>query len=252
MDSHGIETHQLMLTASTCLFISGIHGKPNKWLAMCHLFLIHHFSPAKYVDIDGNFPRISHLQSLNNFQNSTYEYKVMEILLLNFWKWNLNCATSLHFLEHIMASNLSPFCGSSFRRQAVDLVNLTLLEFQFISYKPSVIAASCIAVTRIQFQLFPVWPVMLETLTSYSLTDLCLCIQNINQIVLNGSLNPFSKVQLNSHPSLRQKMDRNKRDKSEKSEKSLKAPVMSHNGATIKRQNSLQPRDLKNLYYANI
>jgi len=177
----------------------------------------------------------------------------MEIMLLNFWKWDLNCATSLHFLEHLLTTNLFLSCneellstssfGNNFNVQAIDLVNLTLLETQFINYKRSVVAASCIAVKRIQFKLSPVWPSTMETLTSYSLTDLCLCVQDIDQLILNGSLNPFNKTQLLPHCSLMPKVDKSKREKS-------KAPVISHNAAIIKRRILIQPRDLKNIYFA--
>jgi len=230
MDSHGIEPHQLTLTATSCLFLS-----------------------AKFVDVDANVPRISQLRSLNNDQNSTYEFKVMEIMLLNFWKWDLNCTTSLHFLEHLMTTN--SFLSSneessttsnfpnSFNTQATDLVNLTLLESQFINYKHSVVAASCLAVKRIQYKLFPIWSAAMETVTSYSLTDLCLCIQDINQLILKGSLNPFTKAQLLPRCSLMLKVDKNKREKS-------KAPVTSHGVPTIKKQMLIDPRDLKSLYFA--
>lgn len=177
----------------------------------------------------------------------------MEIMLLNFWKWNLNCATSLHFLEHIISTNLflscdeelSSPCGStnSFKAQTVELANLTLLESQFINYKPSVVAASCVAVKRIQLKLFPIWPLAMETLTTYSLTDLCLCVQDINQLILNGCLNPFAKVQLPLRCSLSLKLDKNKKERT-------KAPVISHNVAIIKRRMLIQSHDLKNLYIA--
>ena len=177
----------------------------------------------------------------------------MERTLLNFWKWDLNCATSLHFLEHLLSCNLFPSqdkeldpCRyNNFKDQAISFANLTLFEVQFIYFKPSVIAASCIAATRMQFQLFPIWSSRLELLTNYSFSDIELCLQHLihfAQVTKNESLNFVPKSHNCNYSCYENKSDWKRLR--------LKTPVSTYNCSKFKRRHLLQPRDLKHMYCA--
>ncbi|KAI9564632.1 putative cyclin-J-like [Daphnia sinensis] len=225
MDCHEIDQQQLMLAGSTCLLIA-----------------------AKYVDVDSNVPKFSHLQSLTNHHNSIHEFSLMEKMLLNFWKWDLNFSTTLDFLEHYLSCDLKCAEGlhsnslKNLKCQAVYLANLTLSEVNFIYFKSSVIAASCILVARLQFRLLPTWPEGMEILTGYSYLEIDECVQlliHLAQIMqsecfFNPALQQQSSILIREEPKVECKYK-------------LKG-VSNHNCARTKRRHLIHPRDLKQMY----
>jgi hypothetical protein len=68
---------------------------------------------------------------------------------------------------------------SDFKFRATQFPSLTLTEDNFINMKLSLVAASCLAATRAEFNMFPIWSQRLEQLLGYSHTDLKGCLQNI-------------------------------------------------------------------------
>lgn len=229
MDCHEIAQQQLMLTASTCLLIS-----------------------AKYVDIDSNVPRFSHLQLLTNYRNSLPEYGAMEKMLLTFCNWNLNFTTALNFLEHLLidvsscAEGLKPQYFNDFRCEALRLINLSLSETDFVSFKPSIIAASCLAATRIRYRLRPVWTVRLEMLCGYPFIVLSDCVRLLMHFDRINHCEIVVETPIHQVPTSRCYDEDLRVDCKCK----LKAPAMSYNCAKTKRRQLLNPRDLKQMYCA--
>lgn len=169
-------------------------------------------------------------------------------MLLNFWKWDLNFSTTLHFLEHYLSCDLFKCAEemplhtlNNFKCHTVCLANLTLTEVNFVYFKSSVVASSCIAAARIQFRLTPTWPEELEILTGYSYVDIDECIKHILRFLQIAqsecSYNQILSVGTHEEPSAECK-------------RKLKAIVSSYNCARTKRRNLLQPRDLKRMYCA--
>ena len=230
---------------------------------------------AKYVDIDSNVPRFSHLQLLTNYRNSLPEYGAMEKvhslmpmfvqlpyificylldlqMLLTFCNWNLNFTTALNFLEHLLidvsscAEGLKPQYFNDFRCEALRLINLSLSETDFVSFKPSIIAASCLAATRIRYRLRPVWTVRLEMLCGYPFIVLSDCVRLLMHFDRINHCEIVVETPIHQVPTSRCYDEDLRVDCKCK----LKAPAMSYNCAKTKRRQLLNPRDLKQMYCA--
>ena len=175
-------------------------------------------------------------------------------MLLNVWKWDLNFATTLHFLDHYFswdpffmncAEGLHPNSWNSFRIQAVALANLTLSETDFIYFKSSIIAASCIAAARIQFRLLPTWPHALAVSTGYSHNDIDDCLKLLihfaqitqSESLFRHSLQHQASILSEEEPRVESKWK-------------LRATVTSYNCARTKRRHLISSRDLKQMYCA--
>lgn len=169
-------------------------------------------------------------------------------MLLQFWKWDLNFATSLHFLEHMMASDcferstdgLSLSSLKELKCLAIELANLSLTEITFIYFKSSVVAASCIAASRIKYRLLPVWPQELEALTRYSYADIQECVQFLTRVAQIPAIENFVAV---SHDEVLAVYYEEPRI-------DCKWKVKAYNCARSKRRHLIQPRDLKQMYCA--
>jgi len=68
--------------------------------------LIFHFFPAKFEENEEKIPTIA---TLNKFVNDVFqqsEYHQMELLLLDFFKWNVDLPTPVHFMEYYLSRAL--------------------------------------------------------------------------------------------------------------------------------------------------
>lgn len=174
-------------------------------------------------------------------------------MLLNFWQWDLNFSTSLHFLEHYLSCDLffkcieglHPNIFNNFKCQTVYLANLTLTEVFFVYFKPSIVAASCIAAARVHFRLLPTWPTGMELLTGYSYCDIEECVLHLihcAQISQNECLFSHTlQLQVSSLTHEEPRVD---------CKWKLKATVTTYNCARTKRRYLIQQRDLKQMYCA--
>lgn len=96
MDCHEIDQQQLMLAGSTCLLIAGngVNCLLNYLFflnsSMCSLIFFQ--CVAKYVDVDSNVPKFSHLQSLTNHHNSIHEFSLMEKVSKKYDYYCSSCA----------------------------------------------------------------------------------------------------------------------------------------------------------------
>jgi hypothetical protein len=217
------------------------------------------------VDTDQNIPKTSYLQSLTDNQNSLLEYSQMEKMLLNFLGWDLNFATTADFLEVLLSwGQQFALCDrrmehntcdpSDFKFRATQFANLTLAEDNFINMKPSLVAASCLAATRAEFNMYPIWPERLEQLLGYSHTDLKGCLQNIyyNRVEQHPVLRFIPPTvhlaqTTQSSGNTTQSWEDLKTQKANRFK--LKAPPVTYNFARTRRQ-LIQTRDLKRMYCA--
>lgn len=177
-------------------------------------------------------------------------------MLLNFWRWDLNFATSVQFLEHFLSGELllrcadglnplHPHAFNDFKIEAQRLADLTLHEVHFIYDKSSLVAAACLAATRAVFRLLPTWPAALEAMTGYSYVDIDDCVQRLMHVVAqhDSSLlhqNPAVLIQPATV------CDESKLDGKWK----RKAPENGYNCARNKRRQVISRTDLKQLYCA--
>ena len=169
-------------------------------------------------------------------------------MLLNFWKWDLNYSTSLDFLEHYLSCDLLKCAEglhtnslNNFKCQTVYLANLMLSEANFIFFKSSIIAASCIVVARTQFKLHPSWSNGMEILTGYSYVEIDECVQHLVHLA-QASQNEcfFNHLQQQPPTLIREELRADCKWK-------LKG-VSNHICARTKRKHLIHPRDLKQMY----
>ena len=191
-------------------------------------------------------------------------------MLLRFVRWDLNMPTVAHFLEHWLSflSHLFTECErplinscnlKSFRDEAIRLADLSLSDTCFIEFNPSLVAASCLAVTRARFSVCPVWPDTLEKLTGYCAQDLAHCTEMLicyarfqkplRQNPFNSSVNVSSRDQVVASQKFVVQVPVSEQNIVVWRECRLKATPSNFNCAR-QRRHLVQSRDLKKMYCA--
>lgn len=159
MDKYSIEDAQLHLITLCCLLIA-----------------------AKFEECDMNIPRI---QTLNYFVQNAFlanEFRQMELLLLEFFCWNLILPTSAHYIEYYKLSGLSendnlngepvtpnmmPKLRKYIAKYCKYFLDISLQDFTFAQLPPSLVAAGAIASSRHSLGLLPSWTPELEKVTGF-------------------------------------------------------------------------------------
>lgn len=163
MDKYSIEDAQLHLIALCCLLIA-----------------------AKFEECDVKIPRI---QTLNYFvQNAflTNEFRQMELLLLEFFCWNLVLPTSAHYIEYYKMAALSRDDNLNGEKVTVNMeakimkyiakyckyfLDISLQDFAFSQLAPSLVAAGAIAASRHCLGLIPSWTPQLREVTGFTVSQ---------------------------------------------------------------------------------
>lgn len=163
MDKYSIEDAQLHLIALCCLLIA-----------------------AKFEECDVKIPRI---QTLNYFvQNAflTNEFRQMELLLLEFFCWNLILPTSAHYIEYYKLAALSRDDNLNGEKVTHHMENkimkyiakyckyfldISLQDFAFSQLAPSLVAAAAIAASRHSLGLMPSWTAQLAECTGFTVAQ---------------------------------------------------------------------------------
>nr|CAD7462372.1 unnamed protein product [Timema tahoe] len=169
MDNHSITTERLILVALVCLLLA-----------------------AKFEERDMNVPKIHELNQLVQNQYPTNDFILLEIMTLKFLHWNLVIPTVAHFVEYYVTFTTLPsdlknaphFSNySELQCYAYDYVkdylDESLKDVTLHQYQPSLVAASCIAATRLRLHLNPKWTSSLCEYTSYEFSDLQQCVQTL-------------------------------------------------------------------------
>ncbi|XP_002737200.2 cyclin-J-like [Saccoglossus kowalevskii] len=166
MDKFDIEENQLHLVALTCLMIA-----------------------AKFEERDIKIPEISRL---NKYVDNSYKWQdflQMELLLLNFFSWNVCQPTASHYIEYYIQECISEndiHAGQPLRcpwkakiymeKYAHYFLEISLQDHAFVFFHPSLISAACIAASRICLLLSPSWTKKLIKFTKYSWDEIAPCI----------------------------------------------------------------------------
>ncbi|XP_074642207.1 cyclin-J-like [Tubulanus polymorphus] len=130
--------------------------------------------------------QVSRWKTLNGFLDSpgytSIEYMQMELMILEFFRWNITAPTAADFGPYYMvASMLDNSCPGDdthgdYRRKAFSFLQkymdyfleISLQDYIYRFYDPSLVAAACVAASRICVRLVPTWPLCIEKLTSYN------------------------------------------------------------------------------------
>ena len=129
---------------------------------------------------DGNVPRCSQLNTFVKNYFPLSDYFSLEMVMLNFFSWNICIPTSCDFTslllphaihpnDHHNAGPLLSFLKAEayFQEYVQFFLKVSLADVSFIDTQPSLLAASIIAAARRAFGLSPTWPDTMEMLTGY-------------------------------------------------------------------------------------
>ncbi|KAL5499857.1 hypothetical protein EMCRGX_G011322 [Ephydatia muelleri] len=169
MDRHSVRENRLKLLASACLMVA-----------------------AKLEDLDNRLPTIECLlqAAQTGPDPCTYtreEFEVMEMYICKFFNWNLSIATPAHFsgffLKHCPDWSRGSLLQTSVLHHAADdeerrlyyehytnyFIELGLIDYTFMEYSPSMLAAMSVCAARVCLGVVEPWPSQLESISSFSL-----------------------------------------------------------------------------------
>ncbi|KAJ8248232.1 hypothetical protein GJAV_G00239830 [Gymnothorax javanicus] len=174
MDRYDISVQQLHVVALSCLLLA-----------------------SKFEEREDRVPKLDMLNSLDcmssmNLVLTKQSLLNMELLLLESFQWNLYLPTAAHFIEYYLSitvhesdqhagwpvSNLEK-TSLYVAKYADYFLEVSLQDQAFLNYAPSLVAAACIASSRIVLRLTPTWPTRLQRLTVYSWDHLSACAERL-------------------------------------------------------------------------
>ncbi|XP_033113444.1 cyclin-J-like [Anneissia japonica] len=169
MDKYDIKEATLHLVALSCLVIATKYEeKEDKVIHLC------------------------------NFNSCAYEpdkkgdYLKMELLLLDFFSWQVSIPTAVHFMDYYIIDAVcerdlhagQPLSSLSdavtyMQKYTKYFLDISLQDHVFSKCMPSLVAASCIAASRVCLKLAPTWTSKLRKLTKYSWEHIAPCIEKM-------------------------------------------------------------------------
>uniref|UniRef100_A0A8C2F728 Cyclin-J-like protein n=1 Tax=Cyprinus carpio TaxID=7962 RepID=A0A8C2F728_CYPCA len=170
MDHYDVAVRQLYVIALSCLLLA-----------------------SKFEEKEDRVPKLEQLNTLGfmcslNLTLNKRDLIKMELLLLETFGWNLCMPTPAHFIDYYLHAAVQegdlhngwPLSSMSKTKTFMDKYTHYFLEVslqEFLSFRPSQVAAACIAASRICLQISPSWTTVLHLLTGYSWDHLTQCIQ---------------------------------------------------------------------------
>ncbi|XDV38933.1 hypothetical protein PO909_008248 [Leuciscus waleckii] len=150
---------------------------------------------CKFEEKEDRVPKLEQLNTLGfmcslNLTLNKRDLIKMELLLLETFGWNLCMPTPAHFIDYYLHAAVQegdlhngwPLSSLSKTKAFMDkythyFLEVSLQDHAFLSFRPSQVAAACIAASRICLQISPSWTTVLHLLTGYSWDHLTQCIQ---------------------------------------------------------------------------
>ncbi|KAL3863952.1 hypothetical protein ACJMK2_005672 [Sinanodonta woodiana] len=200
MDGLTVDFNKLFLVAETC-FILAVKFEDNsrgtlKFSTVMNLFP----HPAGFIPPGSSV-------SPTHPSYTLQDYKSMERTVLHFFDWKLAVSVMPHFVPYFLQVALDdddlqnglpilskPLVKSHVERQTLYFQTVCLQDPSFCEIAPSLLAASCVASSRMNLELTPTWPKRLELITDYRLEELMPCTQKLlkfyrfHQRFCNGTL----------------------------------------------------------------
>ncbi|XP_072280263.1 cyclin-J [Pyxicephalus adspersus] len=174
MDRYDISIQQLHVVALSCLLLA-----------------------SKFEDKEDRVPKLDQLNSLGCMTNmnlvlTKQNLLHMELLLLETFDWNLCLPTPAHFIDYFLSIAVHDtdlhdgwpmICLEKTKiymaKYADYFLEVSLQDHVFLNYLPSLVAAACVAASRIILRLTPSWPTRLHRLTVYAWDILVPCIERL-------------------------------------------------------------------------
>ncbi|XP_070994573.1 cyclin-J-like [Oncorhynchus clarkii lewisi] len=172
MDHYDVAVKQLYVIALSCLLLA-----------------------SKFEEREDRVPKLEQLNSLGfmcslNLVLNKRDLIKMELLLLETFSWNLCMPTPAHFIDYYLQASVQegdlyngwPLSSLSKTKTFMDkythyFLEVSLQDHAFLSFRPSQVAAACVAASRICLQISPSWTTSLHLLTGYTWEHLTHCIK---------------------------------------------------------------------------
>ncbi|XP_048126145.1 cyclin-J isoform X2 [Alosa pseudoharengus] len=187
MDRYDISVQQLHIVALSCLLLA-----------------------SKFEEREDRVPKLQTLNSLGCMSSmslvlSRQGLLHMELLLLESFQWNLYLPTAAHFIEYYLSIAVHEgdlhdgwpmVCLEKtvlyMSKYADYFLEVSLQDHLFLSFAPSLVAAACVAASRIVLHLSPTWPSRLHHLTLYPWEHLVPCVERL-LVAHDGDLKEANK-----------------------------------------------------------
>ncbi|XP_037533620.1 cyclin-J [Nematolebias whitei] len=174
MDRYDVTVQQLHMVSLSCLLLA-----------------------SKFEEREDRVPKLETLNSLGcmssmNLVLTKQGLLHMELLLLETFDWNLYLPTAAHFIEYYLSVAVHegdlhdgwPLSSLEKTRLYMDkysdyFLEVSLQDHVFLCFVPSLVAAACVAASRLILHLAPTWPPRLQHLTGYTWEHLVPCAEKL-------------------------------------------------------------------------
>ncbi|KAM6916167.1 cyclin-J [Xenentodon cancila] len=170
MDRYDVTVQQLHMVSLSCLLLA-----------------------SKFEEREDRVPKLETLNSLGCMSSTNLVLTKqgllhMELLLLETFQWNLYLPTAAHFIEYYLSVAVHEgdlhdgWPMTSLEKTKVYMakyadyfLEVSLQDHVFLCFAPSLVAAACVAASRLILHLSPTWPSRLQRLTGYAWDSLVPC-----------------------------------------------------------------------------
>ncbi|KAG7511941.1 cyclin-J [Solea senegalensis] len=174
MDRYDVTQQQLAMVSLSCLLLA-----------------------SKFEERESRVPKLESLNSLHcissmNLVLTKQGLLHMELLLLETFQWNLYLPTAAHFIEYCLSIAIHegdlhdgwPLTSLEksklyLAKYADYFLEVSLQDHVFLCFAPSLLAAACVAASRLVLHLSPTWPSQLQCLTGYTWENLVPCAEKL-------------------------------------------------------------------------
>uniref|UniRef100_A0A8C2BNS9 Cyclin-J-like protein n=1 Tax=Cyprinus carpio TaxID=7962 RepID=A0A8C2BNS9_CYPCA len=194
MDRYDISVQQLHMVALSCLLLA---SKSHAPVIVIFSIRNHFYYPGKFEEREDRVPKLETLNSLGcmssmNLVLTKQGLLHMELLLLETFQWNLYLPTAAHFIEYYLPVAVNEMdlhdgwpmvCMEKtmlyMSKYADYFLEVSLQDHAFLRFVPSLVAAACVAASRVILRLSPTWPPRLQRLSAYTWEQLLPCVERL-------------------------------------------------------------------------
>ncbi|XP_077352429.1 cyclin-J [Festucalex cinctus] len=174
MDRYDVTVQQLHMVSLSCLLLA-----------------------SKFEEREDRVPKLETLNSLRcmssmNLVLTKQALLHMELFLLESFQWNLYLPTAAHFIEYYLSIAVHErdlhdgwpmTCLEKTKlymaKYADYFLEVSLQDYVFLCFAPSLVAAACVAASRLILHVSPTWPSRMQQLTGYIWENLVPCVEKL-------------------------------------------------------------------------
>ncbi|XP_061646968.1 cyclin-J-like [Phyllopteryx taeniolatus] len=174
MDRYDVTVQQLHMVSLSCLLLA-----------------------SKFEEREDRVPKLETLNSLGSMSSMNIVLTKqallhMELFLLESFQWNLFLPTAAHFIDYYLSIAVHEGdLHDGWPMTCLDKTNLYMAKYAdyflevslqdhvFLCFAPSLVAAACVAASRLILHVSPTWPPRLQRLTGYTWENLVPCVEKL-------------------------------------------------------------------------